>query len=69
MKNGMKHKSIIVDATFYRFAGYVVQPITIVSSIWTKSIIGPYLVGVFATLALVSMFSGFDNLDISSAAE
>lgn len=69
IESGMKHKSILVDAAFYTFAGYLVQPVTIVASIWTKAIIGPYLVGVFATLALVPAYSGFVNLGTLGAAE
>lgn len=65
----MKHKGLVIDAFAYTFAGYLVQPLAIISSLWTKGLIGPYLVGVLATLTLVTSYSGFSNLGMLSAAE
>jgi O-antigen/teichoic acid export membrane protein len=65
----MRYKSLVRDAFAYTFAGYLIQPLTLISSLWIKGIIGPYLVGVLATLTLVMSYSGFSNLGTLSAAE
>ncbi len=40
-RSPMKHKRLLTDAFAYTFAGYFVQPLTVVSSLWTKGLIGP----------------------------
>lgn len=65
----MKHKRLFVDATVYTLAGYLVQPLTIVSSLLVKGSIGPYLTGVMGTLNLFLYYASFSHLGVLNAAE
>lgn len=65
----MKHKLIVRDALVYTFAGYLVQPLLIISSLWIKRIIGPYLAGVLATLTLLTSYCVFSNFGLLNVAE
>ena len=65
----MKYKDIIVDATSYTLAGYLVQPLSIISSLFVKGSIGPYLAGVFGTLNLFVFYASFSHFGILNAAE
>lgn len=65
----MKHNRLIADAFAYTFAGYLVQPLALLSSLWIKKTIGPYLSGVIATLAVVAAYFTYSNLGVLTAAE
>src|SRR4051794_15775940 len=65
----MRYKRILVDATVYSFAGYLIQPVAIVSSLLVRGTIGPYLAGVMATLNLILFYASFSHLGVLNAAE
>lgn len=65
----MKHRKIIIDATVYTFAIYLIQPITIISSLFVRHALGPYLTGVVSTLSLFVYYASFSHLGVLSAAE
>ena len=65
----MRYKRIFVDAAVYSFAGYLIQPLAIVSSLMVKGAIGPYLTGVMATLNLILYYASFTHLGVLNAAE
>jgi O-antigen/teichoic acid export membrane protein len=65
----MKYKRLLVDATVYSFAGYLIQPLAIVSSLMVRGAIGPYLAGVMATLNLILYYASFSHLGVLNAAE
>lgn len=65
----MKHKRIFIDATAYTFSGYIVLPLSLISSLFVKKTIGPYLVGVMGTLNLLLFYASFCHLGVLNTAE
>src|SRR5262245_3829206 len=65
----MKHKNLFVDASVCTFANCIVTLLALVSSFLVRRDLGPYLVGVIATLNLSTYYSTFSNLGILMAAE
>ncbi len=65
----MKHERLVLDAASYTLAGYLVQPLSLVSALFIRGHIGPYATGVIATLNLILFYLSFAHLGVLNAAE
>jgi len=65
----IKHKHLMIDAAVYTFASYLIQPLTVISGLLIKRSLGPYLIGVVATLSLFTGYSSFSHFGVLVAAE
>lgn len=65
----MKHGALLKNAAYYTLSGYLLMPLSIISTILMRRWLDPYAYGVIATLNLFVMYSIFSNLGTLSAAE
>lgn len=65
----MKRHSLLRNAAYYTLSGYILMPLSLVSSILMRRWLDPHVYGVIATLNLFVSYSIFSSLGTLSAAE
>lgn len=65
----MKHGRVLRDAAAYTLAGYLIQPLSIASSLIVRGEIGPYGTGVLSSLNLILFYVSFSHMGVLNAAE